>query len=178
MIDYAFHFFIPSQWEENQRKQKCEEALVAFGETSAQPAAPADDGLPFACLICREPWTSSSNPVVTKCEHYFCEKCALAHFTKTWRCFVCAEQTGGIFNAAKNIREKIQLRDTQVLALVPRDRYRQTEADSATYAHVRIMCCCHCQCTRHHSRGAQGDVDLSLDEPTESTSTYKRQSAR
>jgi RING finger protein 113A len=45
--------------------------------------------------------------VVTKCEHYFCERCAIQHFQKSRRCFVCSEQTGGIFNKAKAIQEKI-----------------------------------------------------------------------
>lgn len=30
-----------------------------------------EEELPFACHICREPFT---RPVVTKCKHYFCEK--------------------------------------------------------------------------------------------------------
>ncbi len=66
-----------------------------------------DDKLPFACLLCREPWHAKSNPVVTRCEHYFCEDCALSHAAKTKRCFVCAENTGGIFNACKPLQEKI-----------------------------------------------------------------------
>ena len=70
-------------------------------------AAAKDDGLPFACLICREPWHAKSSPVVTKCEHYFCERCALQHAAKTKRCHVCAENTHGIFNKATAIQEKI-----------------------------------------------------------------------
>jgi RING finger protein 113A len=31
-----------------------------------------DDDLPFKCIICRQSFT---NPIVTKCKHYFCEKC-------------------------------------------------------------------------------------------------------
>lgn len=33
-----------------------------------------DDDLPFKCIICRQ---SFVNPIVTKCKHYFCEKCNL-----------------------------------------------------------------------------------------------------
>ena len=66
-----------AQWEEQQRKQKHDEALVALGEDDG-PKKVADDGLPFACLICREPWDKKSHPVVTKCEHYFCEGCAVS----------------------------------------------------------------------------------------------------
>jgi len=110
--DYKTGWQLEKDWEEQQRKQRHDEALVNLGEEEA-PKKVADDGLPFACLICREPWDKKSHPVVTKCEHYFCEGCALKHFQKTWRCFVCAEQTGGIFNAAKNIQEKIDRRAAQ-----------------------------------------------------------------
>lgn len=64
-----------------------------------------DDDLPFACFICREPFT---HPVVTKCKHHFCEKCALAHYKKSKRCYVCNEQTFGVFNPAKDIIKKIK----------------------------------------------------------------------
>ncbi|XP_066925728.1 E3 ubiquitin-protein ligase RNF113A-like isoform X1 [Clytia hemisphaerica] len=62
-----------------------------------------DDDLPFACFICREPF---QHPVITKCKHYFCEKCALAHYKKSKRCFVCDEQTYGVFNPAKDVIKK------------------------------------------------------------------------
>ncbi|RDD44012.1 RING finger protein 113A [Trichoplax sp. H2] len=65
----------------------------------------SDDELPFACFICRE---SFKNPVVTKCQHYFCEKCALDHYRKTQRCFVCSAQTGGIFKPAKDLIAKLK----------------------------------------------------------------------
>lgn len=63
-----------------------------------------DDDLPFACFICRESFT---NPVVTKCRHYFCERCALAHHKKSKRCFVCSQATQGVFNPAKELIKKI-----------------------------------------------------------------------
>lgn len=63
-----------------------------------------DDDLPFKCVICRE---SFVNPVVTKCKHYFCRKCALENYKKSQRCFVCNAQTNGIFNHAKEIEEKL-----------------------------------------------------------------------
>ncbi|KAJ2725841.1 RNA-splicing factor [Coemansia sp. Benny D115] len=56
--------------------------------------------LPFACLICRKPFVT---PVVTKCQHYFCEACALKHYRKTPKCFACGAATGGVFKPAKNI---------------------------------------------------------------------------
>ena len=86
---------------------KHQEALVALGEAEAAKKTDPADHLPFACLICREPWHAGSHPVQTKCEHYFCERCAIEHFQKSRRCFACSEQTGGVFNKAKAIQEKI-----------------------------------------------------------------------
>merc|ERR1712226_1369795 len=64
-----------------------------------------EDDLPFRCFICRKSFT---DPMVTKCKHYFCEKCALKQFRKTARCFVCGEQTHGVFNPAKELIEKLK----------------------------------------------------------------------
>eukprot|EP00794_Sanderia_malayensis_P005944 gene5944-6634_t len=69
-----------------------------------------EEELPFACLMCRNSFT---NPVVTKCKHYFCEKCALQHFKKTSRCYVCMEQTSGVFNPAKDIIKKMKQQSTE-----------------------------------------------------------------
>jgi len=71
-----------------------------------------DDYLPFKCLICRGSYV---NPVVTKCKHYFCEKCALAHFKKSTKCFVCEKQTGGFFDPAKNIIERLNAANTDII---------------------------------------------------------------
>jgi RING finger protein 113A len=67
-----------------------------------------DEDLPFKCFICRK---SFVDPIITKCGHYFCEKCALERYRKTARCFVCNKQTNGVFNPAKNLIEKLKLQD-------------------------------------------------------------------
>lgn len=64
-----------------------------------------EDDMPFKCFICRNTFT---DPVTTKCKHYFCEKCALNHYKKNKRCFVCNEGTGGIFNPAKDLIAKLE----------------------------------------------------------------------
>jgi len=63
-----------------------------------------DDDVPFACLICRKHYT---DPVVTRCGHYFCSACAIKRFAKTPKCLACGAPTGGIFNRADKILEKI-----------------------------------------------------------------------
>lgn len=67
-----------------------------------------DEHLPFKCFICRESYT---DPIVTKCQHYFCEKCALEQFKKSKRCYVCGQNTGGIFNPATNIMARLNKED-------------------------------------------------------------------
>ncbi|GIY68286.1 e3 ubiquitin-protein ligase RNF113A [Caerostris darwini] len=63
-----------------------------------------DDDLPFKCFICRD---SFKDPVKTKCEHYFCEKCALDNYKKSTRCYVCGVQTSGFFKPAKELAAKL-----------------------------------------------------------------------
>ena len=122
--DYKSGWQLEKQWEEQQREKAHQDALKAagMGEECQEVAgggagSSEEDKLPFACLICREPWHPKSNPVVTKCEHYFCESCALKHAAKTKRCFVCAENTNGIFNTCKVLAEKIERQRKQEEAL-------------------------------------------------------------
>ncbi|KAF6763124.1 hypothetical protein DFP72DRAFT_801523 [Ephemerocybe angulata] len=63
-----------------------------------------EEDVPFACLICRKPYT---DPVVTRCGHYFCSACAIKRFAKTPKCLACGTPTGGIFNRADKIIEKM-----------------------------------------------------------------------
>lgn len=65
----------------------------------------SDDDIPFACLICRKPFTA---PVVTRCGHYFDSACAIKRFAKTPKCAACGAPTGGIFNRADKVLEKMK----------------------------------------------------------------------
>ncbi|KAI9832779.1 MAG: RNA-splicing factor [Sarea resinae] len=61
--------------------------------------------IPFACILCRKPYT---NPIVTKCGHYFCEACALQRYRKNPSCAACGAGTGGVFNGAKNLKKLLE----------------------------------------------------------------------
>lgn len=69
----------------------------------------ADDALleniPFACILCKEPYR---NPIVTKCGHYFCEKCALNRYRRNPSCAACGAGTGGVFNGAKGLKKVLE----------------------------------------------------------------------
>ncbi|XP_056638589.1 E3 ubiquitin-protein ligase RNF113A [Diorhabda sublineata] len=63
-----------------------------------------EEDLPFKCLICRG---SFVDPVVSKCKHYFCEKCALERFKKNKKCIVCNKLITS-FNPANNLIAKLK----------------------------------------------------------------------
>lgn len=70
----------------------------------AESEPDSDDAIPFACLICRKPYT---DPVVTRCGHYFCSSCAIKRFGRTPKCLACNAPTGGIFNRADKVIAKL-----------------------------------------------------------------------
>ena len=45
---------------------------------------------------------------ICSCGHYFCEKCALEQYRKSPKCYVCGKNTGGCFNKATNIIERLE----------------------------------------------------------------------
>ncbi|XP_065213297.1 E3 ubiquitin-protein ligase RNF113A [Planococcus citri] len=73
-------------------------------EPSSYEIHDEEDSVPFKCFICRDSFTE---PVVTKCGHYFCEKCALDNFKKSTRCYICNKQTNGVFTPAKKVIERL-----------------------------------------------------------------------
>ena len=99
--DYKFGWQLENEYNEQHKP----------GGKRQEPEDPSqyeissdEEDLPFKCIICRE---SFDKPVVTKCKHYFCEKCALAHCRKSMRCYACGEDTKGMFNPAKEIIAKM-----------------------------------------------------------------------
>jgi len=63
-----------------------------------------DEDIPFACLICRKHYT---DPIVTRCGHYFCTACAIKRNAKTPKCAACGTPTGGLFNRADKVIDKM-----------------------------------------------------------------------
>ena len=102
---------LEQQWEEQQKqkKEKQEKELQDFvarhggGNNTAGDSKlndgellEADDGLPFACYLCREYF---KEPVVTNCGHYFCQKCILDHVKSVGEaCPICSKDTFSVFN--------------------------------------------------------------------------------
>ncbi|KAG0350890.1 hypothetical protein BG005_009593 [Podila minutissima] len=107
--DYKAGWQLDKEWEEEQRAKKV--ALIE-GLDDKDESSSDDDEVPFACLICREEF---KHPVVTKCNHYFCEKCALKRYAKTPKCAACQTPTGGLFNAvSKDFMKKVAERKAKI----------------------------------------------------------------
>lgn len=97
---------LEQQWETAQlkKKQAQEKEMASFtnkstgeaSETSSQQEISTEDGIPFACYICRQAFRK---PVVTNCSHYFCESCILNHIrTESEACPICGKDTNSVFN--------------------------------------------------------------------------------
>ncbi|KAL0575685.1 RNA-splicing factor [Marasmius crinis-equi] len=82
----------------------------AAGDDDSDDSDSDDEDIPFACLICRKHYT---DPIVTRCGHYFCSACAIKRFAKTPKCAACGAPTGGMFNRADKILEKVNKKRKQ-----------------------------------------------------------------
>ena len=105
--DYKAGWQLDKEWEEKERLRREVEQRKGAGagpDAEREGSEGEDDGLPFACLICRKAFR---DPVVTLCRHYFCERCILGHKqARLGLCPACQKPTKGIFNVAKEILRK------------------------------------------------------------------------
>ncbi|RVD84614.1 uncharacterized protein DFL_006354 [Arthrobotrys flagrans] len=99
--DYKQGWQLDRDWEVSSKKKQ-------GGKDASKDDEEDDDkelaNIPFKCVICKGDYKV---PIVTKCGHYFCEKCALMRYRKTPSCAICGAGTNGIFNTAKNLQKKL-----------------------------------------------------------------------
>lgn len=108
--DYKAGWALDRDWEISTKGKKQEGTIVASasrgGDNNEEGETEEEikmlEKIPFACIICKEPYKS---PIVTKCQHYFCEACALKKYRKNPNCAACGAGTGGVFNTAKNLQK-------------------------------------------------------------------------
>lgn len=105
--DYAAGWKIDKEWEiknsgnATTEKEQVEEAKIKEKEA---------EKIPTECPICNKPYKS---PVVTSCNHFFCESCFLHEFRTTGSCFVCQTKTSGTVKpAGKLLREKLKAQNS------------------------------------------------------------------
>ncbi|KAJ3015414.1 hypothetical protein HKX48_004601 [Thoreauomyces humboldtii] len=107
--DYKNGWQIDKEWDEAQKAKALDPNRFLIdgeeGDAAGEEDAGSDDELPFACVICRNEF---KDPIVTRCEHYFCESCALKQHSKSIKCFICGTATQGLFKPAKDLQAKIK----------------------------------------------------------------------
>lgn len=106
--DYKQGWQLDKEWEKAGRAEK------------AGTAKKEDEGLdeeekllkeiPFKCVICKGDYKM---PVVTKCGHYFCEKCAMQRYMKEKKkgCAMCGADTRGSFGVAKKLKGLLERKE-------------------------------------------------------------------
>jgi len=126
--DYKQGWALDRDWEIKTKGKAQKGTIVASAnksllETDEEEAdAALLEKIPFACIICKKPYTE---PVITKCGHYFCEACALQRYRKKPDCAACGAGTNGVFNGAKGLTKLLERKKMR------EDRLREkAEADA------------------------------------------------
>ena len=122
--DYKAGWELDNDWTRFAGSKNSNSKVGAGTVVSRRPGALPDDdevdetkldealeGIPFACVICKEGY---KRPVVTLCGHYFCEGCALGRYKKSPACAVCGQGTGGVFNGAKGLVRLLEKKKERV----------------------------------------------------------------
>jgi len=103
--DYKSGWQLDKEWDEQQKSGSKKAAKEVQEEEEKE-----ESEFPFACWICRKEFT---DPVVTKCGHYFCESCVLSHHRKSKKCPVCDQATGGVFNRAAKLITHLSMKERE-----------------------------------------------------------------
>lgn len=107
--DYKQGWELDKDWEIGTKGKRVQGTKVSGKMEEGAGSEDEDDakleGIPFACIICKQPYT---NPIITKCGHYFCEACALQRYRKSPACAACGAGTGGVFNGAKGLKKLLE----------------------------------------------------------------------
>ncbi|TQS36240.1 hypothetical protein Golomagni_03314 [Golovinomyces magnicellulatus] len=104
--DYKHGWQLDKEWENITKGRKITGGTkISSADRKVLDDESEDDdakleNVPFACIICKENY---QDPIITKCRHYFCEKCALKRYKKYQSCAACGAATGGVFNVARSL---------------------------------------------------------------------------
>ncbi|KAA8907815.1 hypothetical protein TRICI_004896 [Trichomonascus ciferrii] len=92
--DYAAGWKLERDWQKSKQQQQ-QQPQESEPENTVEK-----EQIPFKCVICKNDYTS---PVVTKCNHYFCEECFLNEYRRKKGCFICGRDTMGVAQPAKKL---------------------------------------------------------------------------
>ncbi|XDG08071.1 hypothetical protein ABKA04_007686 [Annulohypoxylon sp. FPYF3050] len=110
--DYKQGWQLDKEWENVTKGKKNIGGKVVAGRGANADEDDFDaaeeallEKIPFACIICKGPY---KEPIVTRCQHYFCLPCALQRYRKDPSCANCGAGTGGVFNTAKTLSKLLE----------------------------------------------------------------------
>lgn len=110
--DYKQGWALDKDWEIKTKGKKQAGTIVASAnkallekDDEEEADAALLEKIPFACIICKKSYT---DPILTKCGHYFCEACALQRYRKRPDCAACGAGTNGAFNGAKGLNKLLE----------------------------------------------------------------------
>lgn len=91
--DYKHGWQLEQEWRKGEYKDEDEDKYRIYDHDEEQDGTQSN---PNVCPICRNEFT---DPIVTKCKHYFCGTCADKECCD--KCYTCEKPTSGIFKLAK-----------------------------------------------------------------------------
>jgi RING finger protein 113A len=102
--DYKQGWQLDKEWEKVGSNKNTSKTGDGKGGDDMDEEEKMLQSIPFKCIICKEDY---KNPVMTKCGHYFCERCAMTRYMKEKKktCENCGADTGGTFNVARKLKE-------------------------------------------------------------------------
>lgn len=104
--DFKQGWQLDRDWEDVGKSKKAHDGIKSGTDDAAD-----ESNIPFKCIICKDDYKS---PIITKCGHYFCERCALERFKKTPACAQCGSGTGGLFSGAKKLRQLLDEKQKRI----------------------------------------------------------------
>ena len=111
--DYKQGWQLDKEWEKAGKSRKAGANSKDTAQADMTEEEKMLENIPFACIICKE---SYKTPVVTKCGHYFCEKCAMTRCMKEKKktCAACGADTNGTFHVARKLKELLDKKRKRV----------------------------------------------------------------
>lgn len=103
--DYKQGWQLDKEWEKAGKQGKDAAGKGASADLDDEEKMLLE--IPFKCVICKGDYKM---PVITKCGHYFCEKCAMQRYMKEKKkgCAQCGADTYGSFGVAKKLKDLLE----------------------------------------------------------------------
>jgi RING finger protein 113A len=98
--DYKPGWQIDQEYDKAIKNQQLKKQGIKVDEDSDYEIHESDQEKDQKCGICDQ---DPMKPVMTECQHRFCESCALKHYGKTGKCYICHQETHGIFNKIEEV---------------------------------------------------------------------------